>query len=262
LQRIEGESDTYCTNIDCPAKRLQRIVHYASRSAMDIEGLGEERVAQLLREGLVADPADLYTLDAERLQSLERMGAVSSANLVAAIEASKERPLSRLLVALGIRHVGPTVARALATAFGALDALRAAPVEQLAAVDGVGAEIAEAVAEFAADPASAALLDRLIAHGLTTDEPGADESAPLTPTLAGKSVVVTGGVPSYTREEAEAAIVARGGKSPGTVSARTFCVVVGEAPGAAKTTKAETLGVPMVPAERFEDLLASGEIPV
>lgn len=229
---------------------------------MDIEGLGEERVAQLLREGLVRDPADLYTLDAGRLSGLERMGALSSANLVAAIEASKERPLSRLLVALGIRHVGPTVARSLARAFGSLDALRRASAEQLAAVDGVGPEIAVAVAEYMADPPSAALLDRLGDHGLTTVEPGApDAAAGPGPTLAGKSVVVTGTVPGYTREEAEAAIVARGGKSPGTVSSRTFCLVVGEEPGASKTAKAEQLGVPVVAAERFGELLATGELP-
>ncbi len=284
LTRLPGESDTYCTNIDCPQQRVQRVVHFASRSAMDIEGLGEERVHQLLRAGLVADPADLYVLGADRLAGLERMGAISSANLVAAIEASKERPLSRLLVALGIRHVGPTGARALAQAFGSMDALRAAPASELAAVEGVGPVIAEAVAEFFANPQNAAVLDRLAELGLTTVEPGVRRRGPsdggeagavegavsgeggaeaggLPRTLAGKSVVVTGTLAGYTREEAEEAVRARGGKSPGSVSKKTFAVVVGEAPGAAKTEKAAALGVPVVDGARFTELLETGELP-
>ena len=278
LTRLPGESDTYCTNIDCPQQRVQRVVHFASRGAMDIEGLGEERVHQLLQAALVADPADLYVLEADRLAGLERMGALSSANLVAAIEASKERPLSRLLVALGIRHVGPTGARALAQAFGSMDALRAAPADELAAVEGVGPVIAEAVAEFFANPLNAAVLDRLGALGLTMTEPGAaglgapprasgsgtgleggESGVPRT--LAGKSVVVTGTLEGFTREEAEEAIVARGGKSPGSVSKKTFAVVVGEAPGAAKTEKAAALGVPVVDGARFTELLETGELP-
>ncbi len=262
LVRHEGESDTYCTNIDCPAQRLQRIVHFGSRSAMDIEGLGEERVRQLLDHGLVSDAADLYLLDAARLAALERMGELSAANLVAAIDASRRQPLSRLLVALGIRHVGPTAARALAASFGDLAALRGAPAAELAAVEGVGAIIADAVVDFFADPRSASMLDRLAQAGLNLTEPGAPGPGERVPqTLAGKSVVVTGTVPGYSREEAEAAIAARGGKSPGTVSAKTFAVVVGDAPGAAKTAKAEKLGVPTVDAGRFDELLATGELP-
>ena len=266
LTRLSGESDTYCTNIDCPAQRVQRIVHFASRPSMDIEGLGEERVHQLVAADLVSDPADLYLLDAERLAGLERMGAVSSANLVGAIDASKSRPLSRLLVALGIRHVGPSGARALAQAFGSLDALRRAPAHELAAVEGVGTVIADSVTEFFANPRNVAVVDRLVALGLRTDEPGAaapseGPRAQPPPTLAGKSVVVTGTLEGYTREEAEQAIVARGGKSPGTVSKKTFAVVVGDAPGTAKTARAEQLGVPIVDGSRFAQLLDSGEIP-
>lgn len=260
LTRLPGESDTYCTNIDCPAQRVQRVAHFASRSAMDIEGLGEERVLQLIGAGMVSDPADLYTLEVEPLAGLERMAAVSAGNLVQAIAASRQRPLSRLLVALGIRHVGPTVARALAGSFGTLDALRRSPRDTLASVEGVGPVIADAAAAFFANPANVAVLDRLLALGVNGAEPGAAGDA-VSRTLAGKSVVVTGTVPGYTREEAEQAILARGGKSPGTVSKRTFAVVVGEAPGASKTTKAESLGIPVVPAERFDDLLATGELP-
>jgi len=270
LVRLEGESDTYCTNIDCPAQRVQRIVHFASRSAMDIEGLGDQRVVQLVGAGLLADPADLYVLRADRFEGLEGYGTVSVGNLLAAIEASKSRPLSRLLVALGIRHLGPTGARALARAMGSLDALLGAAPEALAAVEGVGPVIADSVAEFLINPANRGVLDRLAAAGLTLTEPGAtgpagDGAAPgrdgVPQTLAGKSVVVTGTLEGYTREEAEEAIAARGGKSPGTVSARTLAVVVGQAPGAAKLTKAGALGVPVVEGDRFDELLARGEVP-
>jgi len=268
LTRLAGESDTYCTNIDCPAQRVQRIVHFASRSAMDIEGLGEERVVQLVQAGMVADPADLYRLQADRLATLERMGAVSSRNLVEAIEASKSRPLSRLLVALGVRHVGPTVARAIAGAFRTLGALRHASAEELASVDGVGAVIADSLVSFFSNPQNAAVVDRLVALGVRTDEPAdgrqareALGGASLPQTLAGKSVVVTGTLEGYSREEAEEAIIQRGGKSPGTVSKKTFAVVVGESPGASKTKKAEDLGVPVVDGSRFTELLETGQLP-
>jgi DNA ligase (NAD+) len=262
LVRLPGESDTYCTNIDCPAQRVQRIVHFASRGAMDIEGLGEQRVVQLVRAGLVDDPADLYRLEAATLAGLEGMGELSAANLVGAIEASKRQPLSRLLVALGIRHVGPTVARALAASFGSLDSLRVASAESLAAVEGVGPVIADSVVEFLANRANQAVLDRLVAAGVNTHQSGVGTtSSALAPTLAGRSVVVTGTLPGYTREEAEAAIAARGGKAPGSVSKATYAVVVGEAPGTAKLAKAEQLGIPLVDGADFDRLLATGEIP-
>jgi DNA ligase (NAD+) len=267
LVRLAGESDTYCTNIDCPAQRIQRIVHFASRGAMDIEGLGDQRVVQLVGAGLLSDPADLYTLVAEPLVGLEGLGAISAANLLAAIEASKARPLSRLLVALGIRHVGPTVARSLARAFGSLDALFAAPPADLAATDGVGAVIADSVAEFLAHPGNGEVLGRLVASGVTTTEPGAraaggpDAEPAAVETLAGRSVVVTGTLEGWSREEATEAIVSRGGKSPGTVAKTTFAVVVGASPGSAKLSKAEQLGVPIVSGERFAELLERGEIP-
>ncbi len=172
LVRLEGESDTYCTNIECPAQRVQRIAHFASRSAMDIEGLGEERVLQLVAAGLVSDPADLYLLTVEQLSALERFAALSAANLVAGIAASTRQPLSRLLVGLGIRHLGPTGARAVARAFGNLDALMAATEPELAAVDGIGAVIAASVAEFLSAPANQTVLERLRAAGVAAEEPG------------------------------------------------------------------------------------------
>ncbi|HXQ76370.1 MAG TPA: NAD-dependent DNA ligase LigA [Acidimicrobiales bacterium] len=269
LVRLPGESDTFCTNIECPAQRVQRIVHFASRGAMDIEGLGDKRVIQLVDAGLVSDPGDIYALEAPALVEIERMGALSVENLLRAVEGSRSRPLSRVLVGLGIRHLGPTGSRALARAYGSLDAIAGASVEELAAVEGIGTVIAESVVEFLASTTNRAVLDKLRAGGLTLTEPGGgapggspggsgpDGALP----LAGRSVVVTGTLESHTREEAEAAIVSGGGKSPGSVSKKTWAVVVGTEPGAAKLRKAEELGIPIVDGSRFGELLATGEIP-
>jgi DNA ligase (NAD+) len=286
LVRLPGESDTFCTNIDCPAQRVQRIVHFASRGALDIEGLGEKRVVQLVEAGLLSDPGDIYALRPEALVGLERFGDLSVDNLLAAVEASKSRPLSRLLVGLGIRHLGPTGSRAMARAYGSLDALMDLDVAELAAVDGIGPVIADSVVEFFTSPPNRAVIDRLRAAGVGLVEPGSpaagvgrgpagaasapgaagEQGAPgpggaVSPTLAGRSVVVTGTLEGYTREEAEEAILARGGKSPGSVSARTWAVVVGTEPGAAKRKKAEDLGIPVVDGDRFAELLDTGEIP-
>jgi DNA ligase (NAD+) len=282
LVRLPGESDTFCTNLDCPAQRVQRIVHFCSRSAMDIEGLGEKRVAQFVEFGLLGDLGDIYSLDAPRLVALERLGDLSVDNLLRAIDASRARPLSKLLVGLGIRHLGPTGARALARAMGSLDAITAAGAEQLAAVDGIGPVIADSVAEFLASPANMAVIDKLRVAGVALEERaggrgaaaaggagsgeadagggGADGGEP-SQTLAGKPVVVTGTLEGFTREEAEEAIMARGGTSPGSVSKRTWAVVVGTEPGAAKLRKAEELGVPVIDGSAFAALLASGELP-
>ncbi len=269
LKRLPGESDTFCTNIDCPQQRVQRIAHYTSRGAMDIEGLGEERVVQLVAAGLVNDPADLYQLTTEQLVALERFATISANNLVSAISASRAQPLSRLLVALGIRHLGPTGARAIARAFGSLDAILAASADDLAAVEGIGGVIAASVAEFLGQPTNEGVVARLREAGVTTEEPGAAGRAgggegaagtAVAQTLAGKAVVVTGAVPGHTREGAEEAIMARGGTSPGSVSKKTFVLVVGDAPGAAKLRKAEELGVPVLDAASFETLLETGEL--
>jgi len=266
LVRLVGESDTYCTNVDCPSQRVQRIAHFASRGGMDIEGLGEQRVVQLVEAGLIADPADLYGLEPDPLVVLEGLGPLSVANLLGAIEASKQRPLSRLLVALGIRHVGPSAARTLALVFGSLERVVSAPRETLASVEGVGNVIAESIRTFLDNPANRSVLERLTAAGLNTEEPGGGSgtSAPpgeLAQTLRDRSVVVTGTLEGFTREEAESAIVARGGKSPGTVSKRTYAVVVGSDPGTAKVSKAEGLGVPTITGDHFSELLETGELP-
>ncbi len=283
LVRLPGESDTFCTNLDCPAQRVQRIVHFASRSGMDIEGMGEKRVQQLVDLGMLHDPGDLYRLERSRLVELERLGPQSVDNLLQALQASKTRPLSRLLVALGIRHVGPTGARELARTFGDLPTLVAVAgedPERLAAVEGIGPVIATSVAEFFASPANLQVVDKLRDAGVAMAEPGVTPpaageqraaaaaatgssagSGASAATMAGRSVVVTGTLAGYTREEAEEAIVARGGKSPGSVSKRTWAVVVGADPGLAKLRRAEELGVPVVAGDRFDELLRTGQLP-
>lgn len=255
LQRVGEESDTYCINPNCPAQLLQQIIHFASRPAMDIEGLGEQRVAQLVHEGLVSDVADLYGLRVEDLSGLEGFGELSATSLVGSIAASKGMPLSRVLVGLGIRHVGPVAARELANAFRSYQGLSEAPLGALESISGVGPVIAQSVYEYCREPDSVVRMARLADHGLALIEP---EGTTLTSTLAGRAVVVTGTVAGRTRDEAEAAIVARGGTSPGSVSKKTYCVVVGDDPGASKLTRARDLGIPMVPASEFESLLETG----
>ena len=261
LVRLEEESDTYCVNLDCAAQRDQRLSHFASRSAMDIEGLGEKVVERLTTAGLVADVADLYGIDAGRLAELEGMGELSAANLLGSIDASRAQPLSRLLVGLGIRHLGPIGARQVARSLGSLEALRAASVDELAAVDQIGPIIAESVVAFLVNPANQVVLDRLVALGLTTQEPMAVANGDGPGPLDGRIIVVTGAVSGFTRDGAQAAVEAAGGKATGSVSKKTWCVVVGEAPGASKITKAESLGIPMVSSEHFAELLATGELP-
>ena len=258
LVRLEGESDTYCVNLDCPEQRVQRIAHFASRSAMDIEGLGEQRVAQLVGAGLLSDAADCYRLTVADLAGLEGFGEVSAANLVAAIDASRQHPLDKLLTGLGIRHVGGIVASALAAAFGDLDRLMAASVEELAAVEGVGGVIAASVIGFFSSEPNRAIIERLRAARVRFT---AEESAQVPQTLLGRTIVVTGTLPGFSREEAEAAVKSRGGKSPGSVSAKTTAVVLGDGPGAAKLTKAEALGIPILDEAGFVELLETGELP-
>lgn len=255
LERVGDQSDTYCVNPACPAKLLQQILHFASRAALDIEGLGEQRVAQLLGEGLIDDVADLFSLRSDDLASLDGFGDLSAASLVDAIAQAKDAPLSRVLIGLGIRHVGPVAARAIAAAFRTYDAVASAPLEALESLDGVGPVIASSVVRYFSDPENVERMARLKAAGLALVEP---ETGALEATLAGRAVVVTGAVEGFNREEAEAAIVARGGTSPASVSKKTYCVVVGDAPGASKVTKAQELGIPMISGADFSQLLATG----
>lgn len=258
LVRAEGEAQHLCTNPACPQKRLARIAHFASRGAMDIEGLGEQQVQLFIELGLLQDPADIYRLDYDRIRELRGYGETSVAKLAAAIEASKQRPLANLLFGLNITHLGAAGAEVLASAFGSLEAIMEAPMEDLAAVEGVGPVIAASVHEWFRDPGNRDLVERLIEAGVNTKGP---ERSLLPQTLAGRSVVVTGTLAGFSREEAEAAIKARGGKSPGSVSKRTTAVVVGEEPGASKLAKAEELGIPVLDEAGFVHLLDSGELP-
>jgi DNA ligase (NAD+) len=256
LMRIGQESDTYCINPSCPAQQLQQIIHFASRGALDIEGLGEQRVAQLLNEGLISDVADLFFLRVKDLSTLEGFGELSATSLVSEINRAKTAPLSRVLVGLGIRHVGPVAARELARAFGTYEALAQAPLEALEAIEGIGPVIAGSVYQECREGESIERMSRLVDAGLSLAEPVLADGPRAT--LAGRAVVVTGAVEGFSREEAEAAIVARGGSSPGSVSKKTYCVVVGEAPGASKLNKARDLGIPMLSAGEFQRLLNTG----
>jgi DNA ligase (NAD+) len=263
LVRLEGEAATFCVNYTgCPAQRVQRLAHFASRGAMDIEGLGEQRVVQLVEAGLLRDPADIYALRADQLHGLEGFAAISAANLTSAIDASRSRGMARVLIGLSINHVGSTVSNTLARSFDSLDELISAGEAELAAVEGVGSIIAASVVAFFAIEENRSLVERLAQAGvsLAGSRPAGEGGERLRQILAGRSVVVTGTLEAFSREEAEAAVLARGGKSPGSVSAKTFAVVVGSEPGTAKTAKAEQLGVPMLDEAGFVHLLETGEL--
>jgi DNA ligase (NAD+) len=260
LVRLEGESDTFCVNGNCPRQRDARIEHFVSRGAMDIEGLGERTIAQFaaLDPPLLVDLADVYYLDYDRIRELEGYGDISVTNLRNSIERSKERPLANLLVGLGIRHAGGAASVALAKAFGHLDRIMEATEEQLAAVEGIGPTIAASIATWFAQEQNRALLEKLRAAGVNFVGPDAPDEPQ---TLAGMSIVVTGTLEGYSRESAEEAIISRGGKSPGSVSKKTTAVVVGAEPGAAKLTKAQDLGVPILDEAAFAKLLDTGQLP-
>jgi DNA ligase (NAD+) len=256
LVRLEGEADHHCVNVECPEQRVQRIVYFAGRNAMDIEGLGEERVRQFVDAGLLSDAGDIYSLTVDRLVPLERMAQKSAENLVAGIDASRARGLARVLVGLGIRHLGPTAAQAVARAMGSLDLIEQASVETLTAVEGVGRVIAESVQRFFAIEGNRTVVEKLRRAGVDLTAPTVEVIEGETP-LAGLSIVLTGGLEGFTREEAETAIATRGGKVTSSVSKKTAFVVVGESPGS-KLAKAESLGVPILDEAGFVQLLEHG----
>ena len=242
VERPPDEVMRYCPNASCPGRILESIVHYASRGAMDIRGLGYERVRQLLETGLIHDVADLYQLRSEQLVELERFAKQSADQLVAAIEASKSRPLSNLLFGLGIRHVGQTVAVLLARRFGTMQALMGATEAAVNAVQGVGPTIARAVIAFFAEPRNTDLIARLERSGLTFAEPGA---AGGDGALSGMTYVLTGTLPTLSRTEATKLIEGAGGRVAGSVSKKTDAVVAGEEAGS-KLEKARELGVEVI----------------
>ena len=239
-----------CLNPDCPAQTLRNLIHFCSRDAMDIEGLGE-RVAELLvSEGLIKDAADIYLLTAEDIAPLERMGQKSAENLIAAIEHSKQNDLSRLIFALGIQHIGQKAAKLLAAHFGSLPALMEASAEDIAAIEGFGEIMAQSAADYFALPQSRALIGRLIGYGLNTEskEEKADGR------FAGITFVLTGTLEHFARDEAAAVIERFGGKVSGSVSKKTGIVLAGEAAGS-KLKKANELGVKVIGEAEFLEMI-------
>ena len=251
ISRPEGEVVSRCVAADCPAQLMGRLFHFASRRAMRIEGLGEALVDQLVAGGRVRDAGDLYNLTLDDITSLERMATKSASNLLAQIEASKKRDLSNLIYALGLRHVGDRTASTLARQFGSLEALSKATVEELDDVPEIGLTVAQSVRDWFDDPGNIELCKRLEAAGLTTT---IEQSAPTDDTLAGKLFVLTGTLAGYTRDEARAAIEARGGRVTSSVSKKTDYVVAGEEAGS-KLDKAQALGVTVIDEEAFRKLL-------
>jgi DNA ligase (NAD+) len=249
-----GEVQMRCPNRSCPAQIQQALGHFASRGAMDIEGLGEKTVQRFFDEGLVRGFADIYDLHRhrERLVALDGFKDVSVDNLLAAIEESKKRPWARLLYGLGIRHVGDVTADAIVAVTPSLDALLVADAEALARAEGVGPVVAESVREFLASDANREQLERLRGAGLTTvsDAPPPPRDGPLT----GRSVVITGGLEGFSRDDAKRAVVAAGGKATGSVSKATSFVVAGADPGS-KLQKAESAGVPVIDEAAFVAIL-------
>ena len=256
--REEGEVASRCTGVSCPAKRREALLHFASRPGMDIQGLGDALVDQLLAKELVDDVADIYRLDALTLANLSRMGKKSAANVIGEIEASKARPLHRLLFALGIRHVGERASRILAASVGSIDGLNNATQATLEAIPEIGPKTAAAVRTFFDQARNRELILRLVQAGLRT-EAAADELSPPRPpdsVFQGKKVVLTGTLPGVSREEAKARIEALGGRVSGTVSKKTDFLIAGDEPGS-KLDRAVELGVRVVGPEEFGRMLAA-----
>jgi DNA ligase (NAD+) len=257
IVRPDGEAVARCTGgFECPSRVREWLFHFASRGGMDIEHLGYKTIDLLLANHWITDPSDIFTFDTDQLLEVEGWGPVSVANLGNAIEAAKDRPVARLLAALGIRHVGGTVARMLVRHFGAMSELMEATEDEIAAIEGIGPVIAAGVAEWSSDSANRELVGKLGAAGvrISEDKPEGISSD----LLEGATFVVSGTIEGFTREEAQAAIEQRGGKATGSVSGKTTALIVGESPGASKTAKAEELGIPIVDGQGFKRMLDEG----
>lgn len=250
VARDEDGVHIRCTGAECPAQLLRNLTHFASRDAMDIEGLGPAVVESLVNAGFVRTPADLYNLDAQSVASLDRMGKKSAENLLAAIERSKSNDLSRLLFSFGIRQVGQKAAKILAARFGTLDALCTATVDDLTAVDDVGEITACNLVDWLASSQSRHLIECLRAVGVNMSS----SAGPVGDKLAGKTFVLTGTLERFTRDEAGERIEKLGGKVSGSVSKKTSYVVAGEAAGS-KLKKANELGIPVLTEEEFLSMI-------
>lgn len=247
---LQDETALRCVNPECPAQSLRNLIHFASRTAMAIDGLGEAVAVQLTERGLVHTVADLYSLTKDQLLTLDKFKSKSADNLLKAIEASKQNNLDKLVFGLGIRNIGDKAAALLAEHFGSMDALRAATAQEICAIDGLGEIMAQSVVEFFAKDGTADLLQRLQAAGVNMRWTGEKKGT----ALAGLTIVVTGTLPGLSRQEAEALITQNGGKASGSVSKKTSYVLAGEAAGS-KLTKAQTLGIPVLDEAAFRAML-------
>lgn len=253
VHQTEGEVALYCVNAACPAQRKRNLEHFAGRSAMDVEGLGERVAEQLVDAGLVQDAADIFLLNKEQLLGLEGFAEKKAASLLAAIAAVRTRPLERLLVALGMRSVGDVLARDLAARFGSLDALRACDAAELQALDGVGPATAAAIADWFAQPGNQQLLHKLQAANCWPVQEA--RAQPLSGPLTGRTFVITGTLPGLSREAAAELIAGAGGKVSGSISKKTSYLLAGENPGS-KLTRAQELGVPVIDATALKAIIA------
>jgi DNA ligase (NAD+) len=252
--RDEGEAMHFCPNAACPGRRLEAIRHFASKGAMDIRGLGDSRVAQLVEAGLVNDVADLYDITTKQLMTLEGFAEKSAEQLVASIAASRQQPLSRLLFGLGIRHVGSTAAELLAREFHDMEALLNASEERVASVHGIGDVIAKSVTDYFGDRSSVRLVQRLRVRQLTFQEPQAAASDGV---LRGQTVVITGTLPTLSRQQATELIEQSGGRVADSVSKKTTFVLAGDSPGS-KLEKARSLGVEVIDEDELNRRLKRG----
>ena len=248
--RLEGEVAVRCINIACPAQVKERIYHFASKRAMDIDGLGEKLIDQLVDKGLVKDVSDIYFLTKEQLAGLERMADKSAENILAAIEASKKRSLDRLLYALGIRFVGEHIARVLVKAFGSLENLAKATEEDLMQINEIGPQVAQSVVDFFSREENWRIIERLKQAGVQV-EPVKEQQSNI---LEGKTFVFTGALKSFTRDEAERIVEELGGRAASSVSRKTDYVVAGESPGS-KLDRARALGVTVIDEEEFKKMI-------
>ena len=273
----EGEVAFRCVSIDCPAQAVERLIHWGSRKAMDIDGLGDELINRMVEEGVLSDVADFYDkLTEETLSSMPTgrvydtdtadhlsgdsipVGHTIAKKVMAQVEESKTRGLGRVLFGIGMRHVGANVAELLAQEFGSIQALATAPVEKIAEIPGIGPKIAESVHEFFSIPENVAVVERLRQAGVVLEEEKSENELPQT--LAGLTFVLTGTLEHFTRDEAGAQLKAMGAKVSGSVSKKTSFVVAGEAAGS-KLTKAESLGVPVLDEAALQQILETGQIP-
>ena len=248
--REEGEADLRCVNPECPAQRLRHLIHFTSKDAMDIDGLGTAVLELLVNAGIVCEVYDLYTMSWEQLSGLEGLGEKSADNLLAALETSKENDLYRVIYGLGIRHIGEKAAKLLAAHFGSMDAVMDATAEEIGQIDGFGAVMAQSVVDFFRLPPSRHLVEQLRLRGvnMTARQQRVDDR------FAGMTFVLTGTLPTLKRSEAQALIEQRGGKVSGSVSKKTTYVLAGEEAGS-KLDKANQLGIPVIDEEQFRRML-------